>query len=66
MIMYNEFNSNTTPRPAGALDITRRARQEEKAIARLVAEMEVEKSPRANRRPNFFKGVLTALLTSLR
>ncbi len=62
--MYDEFHFNNNPRPAGALEVASRARAQEKASALLMAEMRAEQAPR--QRHNFFKGVLTALLTSLR
>ncbi len=64
--MYNEFNFNHNPRPAGALEVASRARIQEKAQALMVAEIQAENTPSRKQRPNFFKGVLTALLTSLR
>ncbi len=62
--MFNEYNVNNSHRPTGALEVASRARAQEKASALLMAEMRAEQAPR--QRHNFFKGVLTALLTSLR
>ncbi len=62
--MFNEYSVNNNPRPTGALEVASRARAQEKASALLMAEMRAEQAPRL--RHNFFKGVLTALLTSLR
>lgn len=64
--MFNEYNFNNHPRPAGALEVASRARAQEKALALLMAEMRADSAPRHGKRPNFLKGVLTALLTSLR
>ncbi len=64
--MFNEFNTSSNPRPTGALEVASRARAQEKASALLMAEMQAEQNPHKGKRPNFLKGVLTALLTSLR
>ncbi len=64
--MFNEYQVSHNPRPTGALEVASRARAQEKASALLIAELRADKSPHSSRRTNFFKGVLTALLTSLR
>ncbi len=64
--MFNEYSVNNNPRPTGALEVASRARAQEKAYSLLMAEMRADQAPRQGKRTNFFKGVLTALLTSLR
>ena len=62
-MFYNDLNSSNTPRSAGALEVTMRARKLAREQASLVAEYRAEA---AQKKAKATRGLFTHLLASLK